>query len=143
MYSRQAQSTYELYCIQCGFVVYVNAEKTIYEKARERKQRLKELELFEKEEEERAKDKLYYKKRKIVQQYAVKYGINGASRLLNMPRSSVGLLAKGLSIKKFNRGKFDRELKLAVIKRYKEFPNKQQVAKEFDVSRPAIQNWVR
>ena len=139
MYERQAQSSYELFCVQCGYVEYLTVEESMYTKTKRRK----ELDLFDKELAELEKDRAYYSKRKKVQAYAIKYGINGAARVLKMPRSSVGLLAKGLSIKKFNRGKFDKELKLKVIKRYKEFPNKKRVAEEFGVSRPALQNWVK
>ena len=88
-------------------------------------------------------DKQYYAKKAKVQDLVKQYGINGTARMLDMPRSSVGLLAKGVSPKRWNRGKFGRVFKLKVARYAIKAKNNYYTAKKFGVSRGAVQNWVR
>ena len=90
-----------------------------------------------------SKDQEYYAKRNKVRDMVAKYGINGTARMLDMPRSSVGLLAKGVSPKRWNRGKFGRAFKLKVARYAIKAKNNYYTAKKYKVSRGAVQNWVR
>lgn len=85
----------------------------------------------------------YSAKRAKVQDLVKQYGINGTARMLDMPLSSVGLLAKGVSPKKWNSDKFGKEFKLKVALYAIKAKNNYYTAKKFKVSRGTVQNWVR
>jgi len=85
----------------------------------------------------------FYTRKEEIKDLVKQYGINGTARMLDMPRSSVGLLAKGVSPRKWNRGKFGKEFKLKVALYAIKAKNNYYTAKKFKVSRGAVQNWVR
>mgnify|MGYP003307111505 FL=1 len=130
----------EQHCQICGLASYkrITISNTITR--REEKKRVFE---YKEDPEQVRKDQEYYAKRNKVRDMVAKYGINGTAKMLNMPRSSVGLLAKGVSPKRWNRGKFGKAFKLKVAKYAIKAKNNYYTAKKFKVSRGAVQNWVR
>ena len=87
--------------------------------------------------------KRFYTRREEIKDLVKQYGVNGTARMLDMPRSSVGLLAKGVQPRKWNRGKFGKEFKLEVALYAIRNKNNYYTAKKFKVSRGSVQNWVR
>ena len=128
-------------CIACGAVSYIDSELF---------NRTPTFTKSEQEEQEQyRKDREYYKKRDLVQAYVKKYGVGLTAKKLNMNHSSVGLLAKGISKKKFNRGKFPRELKLKATFHAIDINSAKRTAKDSSklfgtkISRQALNNWIK
>jgi len=86
------------------------------------------------------------RKRNRVRAMVMKYGVNITADKLKIPRSTVGLWAKGLSNKPtwaFNRSKYSKEFKTEVAEYAIRAKNYYYTAKKYGIPRSSIQNWVR
>ena len=126
-------------CISCGAISYIESELFKRNPTYTKEQKY--------EQEQYRKDREYYKKRNLVQSYVRQYGIGLTAKKLNMTHSSVGLLAKGISTRQFNRGKFPRELKIKATQHANNINSSKRTAKDsiklfgIKISRSAIDNW--
>ena len=128
-------------CIACGAVRYI--ETKLFNRTPSFTKKFQRL------QEQYQKDIVYKEKRELVRANVRRYGIGFTARKLNMSHSSVGLLAKGISTRKFNRGKFSRELKIKVALYAIDGNSAKRTAKDsiklfgVKISRQAINNWVK
>ena len=145
-----AETHDERRCLMCGRITYIK-NSSGYDLASSRKKR-----------EEWEKTKGYWspakvrsravskgnrtRKRNRVRAMVMEYGINITADKLKIPRSTVGLWAKGLSDKPtwaFNRSKYSKEFKTEVAEYAIRAKNYYYSAKKFGVARASIQNWVK
>ena len=119
-------------CVQCGRVTYIKSSKSKLRSATKISGVIKKGELLRKKEQ--------------VRELVIKYGVNATADKLEIPRSTVGLWAKGLSNKPtwaFNRTKYRKKFKTEVAEYAIRAKNYYYTAKKYKISRGTVQNWVR
>ena len=119
-------------CVQCGRVTYIKSSRTKMRSA------TKMTAVIRKGEKSRKKEE--------VRELVMEYGVNITADMLNMPRSTVGLWAKGLSSKPtwaFNRGKYSKEFKTKVAEYAIRAKNNVYTAKKFKIARSCVQLWLK
>lgn len=145
-----AETHDERRCLMCGRITYIK-NSSGYDLASRRKKK-----------DEYAKTKGYWsptkvrsravgrgnkeRKRRRVREMVMRYGVNITANKLKIPRSTVGLWAKGLSNRPrfaFNRSKYGKEFKTEVAEYAISTNNKKVTAKKFSIPRSSVQNWVR
>ena len=141
----------EYVCSSCGNAIHKRIyyqNSTMRRQVEETKKR-KEAEQQRLETNMRRRHKRFYSKKQKVIGLVREHGVNGTAKLLNMNRSTVGLWAKGVTKKRWNKGKFSKELKIKVAKYAIDMCNSQTVAFKSEelfgerISRQAIDNWRR
>ena len=81
-----------------------------------------------------------------VRDMVMEHGVNITADKMKIPRSTVGLWAKGLSNKPtwaFNRSKYSAKFKTEVAEYAIRNKNNYYTAKKFQIPRGSVQNWVR
>ena len=148
MYYEQNYLVSEYKCLNCGNIKYKNNYKrnTIVNRRILEREKKEEKSRIRKQ---KIKDTKYRNKRTLVATLVAKLGVSATARKLNMPRSSVGLLAKGVNAHRSNRGKFSPEVKELAITIY--YGEGNQVQKQtvrllkergYKVGRATVQNWI-
>ena len=141
----------EYVCANCGNITYkpIYYQNTIIKRQVEATKQRNEENEKRLQRNMKARHQRFYKKREKVQEMVREHGITKTAKLLNKAPSSIGLLAKGISTRKFNRGKFPRSLKLKVAIHANKINNNKDVSRNSlelfgqQISRGSIQNWRR
>ena len=141
----------EYVCSACGNVRH----KPIYYQTTTMRIQVEETKQRNEAEEKRIQRNMkrrhqrFYTKREKIKNLVRQHGVNGTARLLNKPRSTIGLWTKGVTKKRWNRGKFSKELKIKVAKYAISIGDSVATAKSSEemfgekISRQAIDNWRR
>ena len=145
-----AETHDERRCLMCGRVTYIK-NSSGYDLASSRKKR----EAYEQTKGYWSPAKVKSRaiargnktrKRNRVRAMVMQYGVNITADKLKIPRSTVGLGAKGLSNKPtwaFNRSKYSKEFKIEVAEYAIRAKNYYYTSKKYGIARSNIQNWVK